>query len=196
MNCHKTIISICDYTGIWSKPYSRAGYNVVQLDIKLGQDIRLLKYPGKVHGVIAQPPCTHLASSGARWWESKGESALLEAMSVVDACMRLILVTSPEWWVLENPVGRLKDYLGPYTFSFDPADFAGLADNPIDEAYTKKTCLWGNFTPPLPLFVGMICGREPILGSKMHRLSPSPDRAMLRSTTPSGFAKAFFLANS
>ena len=194
-NLEKTIISIGDYTGIWSDPYREAGYKIIQVDIKFGQDVRLLKFPGNAHGVIAQPPCTHLSSSGARWWESKGEEALLEAMSIVDACMRVVMVTNPKWWVLENPVGRLKDYLGVPKFYFNPSDFALLADNPQNEAYTKRTCLWGEFVPPLPIFIGQLAGTEPVLGSKMHKIPPSPDRAMLRSITPSGFARAFFLAN-
>lgn len=192
-NRHKAIISLCDYTGIWSKPYFEAGYNVIRVDLARGVDVRLLKFPGKVHGVIAQPPCTHLAGSGARWWKGKGEVALLEALSIVDACLRIVTVCQPQWWVLENPVGRLKDYLGEPAFYFDPCDYGTLAGD--DEAYTKNTCLWGNFTPPMPLFVGQLTAVAPILGSKMHLLPPSPGRAMLRSMTPAGFARAFFACN-
>jgi len=35
----KTILSLFDYTGNWSKPYRDNGYNVIQVDIKLGMDI-------------------------------------------------------------------------------------------------------------------------------------------------------------
>jgi hypothetical protein len=63
----KTILSLCDYSGSWSKPYRDAGYKVIQVDIKHGQDVRLFEFPGQVHGILAAPPCTHLASSGARW---------------------------------------------------------------------------------------------------------------------------------
>ncbi len=161
-NQNKTIISIGDYTGIWSDPYKEAGYNVVRVDIELGQDVRLFKFSGNAHGVIAQPPCTHLAGSGARWWKNKGEEALLEAMSIVDACIRVVMVTKPKWWVLENPVGRLKDYLGSPKFYFNPSDFALLANNPDEEAYTKRTCLWGEFISPLPLFLGQIAETKPV----------------------------------
>lgn len=192
----RTILSLCDYTGNWSEPYRLSGYKVIQIDIKLGQDVRLVKYPGQVHGIIAQPPCTHFAGSGARWWAEKGEKALLEGLALVDACTRFVAVCKPKWWVLENPVGRLKHYLGPAKFTFDPYEYAGFADAPDDEAYTKKTCLWGEFTPPLPIFVGCTpVAVEPVLGSKMHKLPPSPERAALRSVTPQGFARAFFQAN-
>jgi hypothetical protein len=137
--------------------------------------------PKGVYGVLAAPPCTHLASSGARWWKQKGEMALLEALSVVDACLRIVLATTPVFWVLENPVGRLTHYLGKPMMYFDPCDFG--------DPYTKKTCLWGRFNEPVKSPV------DPVEGSKMHRLSPSDDRQELRSVTPPGFARAFFEAN-
>lgn len=193
-----TILSLCDQSGEWPRPYLEAGYSVVQVDLAFGQDVRLLELadlPPRVHGILAAPPCTHLASSGARWWAGKGDGALLEALSIADACLRLVALLRPQWWALENPVGRLSRYYGPPVMWFDPADYAALADEPGQESYTKRTGLWGDFTPPLPLFVGQLTAREPVLGSKMHRLPPSPERAMLRSITPSGFARAFFEAN-
>lgn len=183
----RTILSLCDYSGSWSNPYREAGYNVVRVDIKHGQDVRLLEYPGKVWGILAAPPCTHLASSGARWWAEKGEAALLESLAIADACLRFVALCSPKWWALENPVGRLAKYYGRPQFTFNPCDFG--------DPYTKKTHLWGNFTPPLPVFVGRQMSVEPVEGSKMHMLPPSDDRATLRSITPAGFAEAFFTAN-
>lgn len=185
---YNVILSLCDYTGIWSAPYKVAGYTVIQVDLaRDGQDVRLMEYVGKVHGVIAKPPCTHFAGSGARWWKSKGTAALLEGLSIVDACLRFCLISKPAWWVLENPVGRLSRYLGPPTYTFDPCEFG--------DAYTKRTCLWGNFTPPLPVFLGEDRSVAAVEGSKMHRLPPSLDRAALRSVTPVGFARAFFEVN-
>lgn len=177
-----TILSLCDYTGSWSKPYADAGYDVRQVDIKHGGDVRLFEaLPYPVRGVLAAPPCTDFAASGARWWEEKGEQSLLDALAVVDACMRVIMVHRPQWWVLENPVGRLRRYLGDPAMAFDPADYG--------DPYTKKTQLWGAFTKPQ---------KRPIVateGSKMHKLPPSADRQALRSVTPDGFAAAFFGAN-
>jgi hypothetical protein len=184
-----TVLSLCDRTGIWSEPYARAGCNVVRVDLADGRDVRLMDYPGKVWGIIAQPPCTHLAGSGARWWAGKGEAALLDALSVADACLRFVAVCRPAWWVLENPVGRLARKIGPPAMTFNPCEFAGWADDPAEDAYTKRTCLWGQFVRPQPRPVA------PALGSKMHLLPPSPERADLRSATPRGFARAFFQAN-
>jgi|TARA_R100000501_G_C2548953_1_gene64445 superfamily I DNA and RNA helicase len=38
-----TIISLCDFTGEWSRPYKEAGYDVLQVDLKHGQDVRLFE---------------------------------------------------------------------------------------------------------------------------------------------------------
>jgi hypothetical protein len=177
-----TILSLCDYTGEWSKPYREAGYDVVQVDIKHGQDVRLFEaLPFPVRGVLAAPPCTHFASSGARWWEEKGEAAIIDGLSVVDACLRIIAVHTPQWWVLENPIGRLNRWIGQPRMTFDPCEYG--------DDYTKRTALWGHFKEPLKAKVAATAG------SKMHLLPPSPDRAALRSVTPAGFARAFFEAN-
>jgi hypothetical protein len=190
---YRTILSLCDYSGAWSQPYRDAGYTVIQVDIKHDQDVRLLPFPGRVHGILAAPPCTHLASSGARWWAAKGEAALLESLAVADACLRFVALGYPAWWVLENPIGRLAKFYGKPAYTFDPCDYGDLASTP--EAYTKRTCLWGNFTAPLPVFVGRNTNVSASEGSKIHKMTPSPDRATLRSVTPSGFARAFFLCN-
>ena len=70
-----------------------------------------------VHGILAAPPCTDLAVSGVRYWAAKGEQALLAALAVADACLRIVTVCrlagALAWWALENPVGRLRHYYGP-----------------------------------------------------------------------------------
>lgn len=182
-NFTKLILDLCGGSGAWSDPYKEAGYDVRIVDIKSsGEDVRLFKFPDKpVYGVLAATDCTHLAGSGARWWEAKGEAALIEALSIADACFRIALITDPRFWALENPVGRLKHYYGPEQLIFDPCDYG--------DPYTKKTLLWGKFNNPKRNPV------EPTEGSKMHLLPPSDERAALRSITPPGFAKAFFEAN-
>ena len=176
-----TILELCSGTGSWGEPYERAGYDVMSFDLE--NDVRLIEFasPPPVRGVLAAPPCTHLCVSGARWWEEKGDEALLEALSVVDACMRLVWLLKPKWWALENPVGRLNTYLGDPVYSFQPSDFG--------DPYHKKTMLWGEFNHPRKNPV------EPTNKDYIHKLPPSEDRARLRSITPPGFAQAFFEAN-
>jgi len=176
------ILDLCGGTGSWSNPYKDAGYDVRIIDpIVDSTDVRLMELPKNIHGILAAPPCTHFSGSGARWWKGKGEEALLDGLSIVDACIRIIMFTKPNWWCLENPVGRLSRYLGKPRMYFNPCDYG--------DPYTKKTCLWGDFTEPEKNPI------EPTEGSKMHLLPPSKDRWKLRSATPQGFSHAFFRAN-
>lgn len=177
------ILDLCGGSGSWSAPYLEAGYDVRIIDPLVdGSDVRLFELPSEsVHGVLCAPPCTHLAVSGARWWAEKGENALLDGLSVVDACLRIVWALTPNWWALENPVGRLPRFIGKPRLYFNPCDFG--------DPYTKKTALWGDFAIPEKSPVA------PTEGSKMHLLSPSKDRWRLRSITPPGFARAFFVAN-
>jgi len=185
------ILSLCDYWGTWSAPYRDAGYRVEQIDIQTGQDVRLLPYPGPVHGILAAPPCTMFARAGNRW--TRSEDQMREALSVVDACLRFVAMCAPAWWCLENPTGKLSRYLGDPVWRFDPCDYG--------DPYTKRTCLWGEFTVPRPSSQPV----EPLQTSPGHHridaylkaqgYTLGRKRAMLRSMTPPGFAQAFFRAN-
>lgn len=187
---HYDIISLFDRSGVMVKPWRDAGYSTLTIDIESArhdgpslQADALDLPPLSADIVFAFPPCTHLAGSGARWWEAKGPRALEEALSLVDAARRLC--DTADYWMLENPVGRLSTHWRKPDWTFNPCEYAGYSDE--SEAYTKKTCIWSNFdkppTKPLP----------PTLGSKMHRIPPGPDRQFLRSLTPRGFAIAVFL---
>jgi hypothetical protein len=183
----RTILDLCGGSGAWSRLYRAAGYKVILVDPAspvpgaVRMDVRLFEPPDRVHGVLAAPPCTHLAGSGARWWSEKGYDALLESLAVVDACVRIVAATCPVWWALENPVGRLVRFLGTPALTFNPCDYG--------DPYTKRTCLWGTFTVPEKTPV------QPVEKSPIHYMAPGPDRTALRSVTPRGFANAFFLAN-
>lgn len=90
------IWDLCGGSGSWSEPYRAAGYCVEVYDLKNGHDVRLLERTGVgVHGILAAPDCTDLAGSGARWWADKGDDALLKALSLVDACVRIAWVQQP-----------------------------------------------------------------------------------------------------
>jgi hypothetical protein len=199
MTLFPVVLSLCDRTGNWARPYAEAGFSVVTVDMQeaaslytnrrhLAGDARLLSLddlaafgvrPGEVLAILAAPPCTYFASSGARWERTPAQIA--EAMSVVDACLRWVRLLKPRHWALENPVGTLGRYIGPPAAYFDPCDYG--------DPYTKKTCLWGDFVMPERTPV------EPTEGSKMHLLPPGPERQNLRSETPMGFARAFCAAN-
>ena len=96
----------------------------------------------------------------------------------------IIYETNPVFWCIENPVGKMREFLGKPKLIFDPCEFG--------DPYTKKTYLWGKFNIP-----GFFkdTSVKPTLGSKIHKIPPSADRKTIRSITPEGFAQAFFEAN-
>lgn len=198
------VLSLCDVTGNMVRPWIEAGHTATIVDIqhtpgytregrltKVGMDIRDFHPIESFDVVFAFPPCTHLASSGARWWAAKGPEVLAEALDLVNACRRVIEATGSDRWMIENPVGRLSTYWRRPDHKFDPCDFGGYCPEGYGDAYTKKTCLWTG-----PGFVMPSARRViPVEGSKMHRMGESKARANLRSATPMGFARAVCLYN-
>lgn len=183
----RIILDLCGGTGSWSRPYREAGYDVRVVSLPT-QDVRLMELPNEpVWGVLAAPPCDHFSVSGAQYWPEKDrDGRTIEAISVVDACLRIILITEPHFWALENPVGRLQRWIGPPVLYFDPCDYG--------DPYTKKTGLWGRFNLPEPDPVEpvRVCSQ----GSWLMKLGGKSEKTKrLRSVTPAGFAEAFFRAN-
>ena len=137
-------------------------------------------------------------------------------MEIVIACLKIIWgcryqtfrrsEKGLKFWALENPNGYLKDFLGRPALIFHPYEYG--------DPYTKKTCLWGNFkfpiknpTKPLDFEHPTTKGAKDYVSCVEHfqHLKKIPDgykkktgytkRQILRSITPSGFARAFFEAN-
>lgn len=191
-NYNRTIISLFDASGVMSAPWEEAGYNVIRYDIQNGDDIHdfdaesLIERHGNdnVWAVIAQPPCTDFASSGAQWWAEKDAAGITEISNeLVRQTMRTIELFRPPVWWLENPVGRIQklNNLPDPLLSFDPWHFG--------DPWTKRTNYWGNFNNQLPQ-----ANVEPVEGSKVHKLSSSAK--FERSLTPEGVAYAMFMANN
>lgn len=202
------ILSLFDYSTVMVQPWYEAGYECWCVDMqhpsgvhevvpqlfKVGVDILKWMPPLRQVGIVfAFPPCTDLAVSGARWFKEKGLGSLVGALSLVNRAVEIA-----EWskapYFIENPVSTISTYWRKPNYTFDPNEYAGYLpdDQQENDAYTKRTCLWtGNgFIMPTPSPV------EPVLGSKMHLLPPSEQRANLRSVTPKGFARAVYEANA
>jgi len=190
------VVSCFDHSTNMVKPWAEAGYTCYCVDIqhplgenkegniiKVGADIKTWMPPeGEIAFASFFPPCTHLAVSGARWFKGKGLFALSESIEMFAHAVRLAeLMGAP--YMIENPVSVVSTHWRKPDYKFDPCDYG--------DPYTKKTCLWvGNgFVMPQTNPVA------PELGSMMHKLPPSEDRANLRSETPMGFARAVFEAN-
>ena len=202
------VLSLCDRTGNMVRPWLEAGYRAVTVDLQEAA----LTHPLRKHLMVdvrdaatiyeaigferplctfAFPPCTHLASSGARWWEKKGLGAFLEGLEVVDACRRMCEALGAPW-CLENPVGALSTHWRRPDHTFDPADFAGYSPSPDLDAYTKRTCFWVGHGFRMPR-------RRPVLPRGHEHIHMMPDRASRgddRSVTPLGFAYGVFEANN
>lgn len=184
----RTILSLYDYSGNWSQPYREAGYNVIQVDIQHGQDARFVKYLGKLHGILAAPPCTKFAYVGAQHWPKCTDADLAEALWLADVVARFVTFGKPEWWALENPRGRLRDYIGEPHFKFQPNDFG--------DPWSKATWLWGDFTPPFNTPIEYDITQEPGRpGARDRTARLSGGNKNKRTATPPGFCKAFYLAN-
>lgn len=202
----KIILDLCGGTGAWSRPYADAGYDVYVIDPSDTKqnyvcDIRLLeKWKRPVYGILAAPPCTMFAISGNRW--KRTDEQMIEALSVVDACLRLVMVHKPIFWALENPVGKLIRYIGKWRYTFQPYEYG--------DPWTKRTCIWGhhnipkkNPVKPVGLWtggtpsgkLGIVDHPEYLPPDWVHKMPPGKKRAELRSITPPGFAKAFYEAN-
>ena len=122
--------------------------------------------------LIAFPPCTHLAASGARWWPLKRRQQM-EAMDFV----RLLMKADVERIAIENPVGKISTDIRKPNQIIQPWQFG--------HGETKATCLWLKNLPCL-VPTKIVEGRE----ARIHRMSPSKDRSRNRSRTYSGVAEA------
>lgn len=177
------ILDLCGGTGSWSRPYAEAdGYEVMIVDPITGNsdsDVRLLWYHEGIepHGILCAPPCTVFSYARNRYEPSDDE--LISALSVVDACLRAVMIYRPKWWALENPRNKLRRYLGPPRLTFSQWEYGDCAEKP--------TCIWGDFNAPM-FKVGK---RSKPSTYKTNRENARPEDAI----TPPGFARAFFEAN-
>lgn len=207
----KTIISLCDYTGIFTKPWRDAGFNALHIDPQRENNGTILEMMPVIREAIMSgvvfvagfPPCTDVAVSGSRHFESKREADQhfqAKAALVAEQC-RMIGEISGAPWFFENPVSVFSSIFGKPNFAFDPYEFGGYLHEddyhpqwpeyiaPRD-AYPKKTCLWSGGGFELP-------DKKPVtpvsdypgwtkLGGKSLRTKN------IRSATPRGFALACF----
>lgn len=202
---HGVVLSLFDRSGIMVRPWAKAGYECIAVDIQndgseeavgdgiiyyVEKDIK--EYlPPRTDFVIAFafPPCTNLAVSGARWFEQKGIDGLAAGLELVERAKRLLTWTDAPW-MLENPVSTISSYWRDPDHTFHPYEFDPYTDR--DEAYCKRTCLWtGNgFEMPDPHPDAPDDGDD-----RIHKMAPSDDRSDERAETPLGFSRAVFETN-
>lgn len=124
--------------------------------------------------IIAHPPCTDLAVSGARWFPEKRADGR-QAKSI-EFFMTFANASAPRI-AIENPIGIMSSIYRKPDQIIQPWQFG--------HGETKATCLWLKGLPPLKP-TKIVGGRE----QHVWKMPPGPDRAKLRSKTFPGIARA------
>jgi hypothetical protein len=173
------VLVACEYSGIVRDAFIASGHQAMSCDL-LPTDKDGPHHQGNVLEIlddgwdlmIAHPPCTHLAVSGARWFKHKKQQQL-EALNFVQ---QLLEAPIPKI-ALENPISIISSKIRKPDQVIQPWQFG--------HGETKATCLWLKNLPKL-LPTNIVDGRE----NRVHKMPPSPDRWKLRSTTYKGIAQA------
>jgi site-specific DNA-cytosine methylase len=173
------VLVACEFSGVVRDAFTAQGHRAASCDIlpseTLGEhyqkDVREILDLGW-DLMIAHPPCTHLAVSGARWFKDK-KAEQAQALEFV----RLLLDAPIERIALENPVSIISSRIRKPDQVIQPWQFG--------HGETKATCFWLKNLPKLAP-TNIVDGRE----ARIHRMSPGPDRWKERSRTFLGIAQA------
>ena len=183
------VLIACEYSGAVRDAFRARGHDAMSCDL-LPTDVPGPHYQGDVRDVlddgwdlmIAHPPCTHLAVSGARWFKDK-QAEQTEALAFV----RLLLDAPIPRIALENPVSIISSRIRKPDQIIQPYEHGHEA--------TKTTCLWLKGLPHLKPTNIVGKGARHVTKSgrslpEWYNLPPSADRWKLRSATFPGIASA------
>jgi len=173
------ILIACEFSGIVREAFSNKGHDAWSCDLlpteQPGQHIQkdvLTLLDDNWDMMIAFPPCTHLAVSGARWFKDKKQ----EQTDAIKFFLTLANANIPKI-AIENPIGVMSTHYRKPNQIIQPWQFG--------HGETKATCLWLKGLPELKP-TNIVAGREP----RIHMMPPSKDRWKLRSITYQGIADA------
>lgn len=175
------VLVACEFSGVVRRAFRDLGHDAWSCDLLPAEDgsphhieddvrnpLRLLHWDL----MIAHPPCTHLAVSGARWFNDKQQEQR-EALDFVQE-----LLSAPVNRIaLENPISIISSRIRKPDQIIQPWMFG--------HGETKATCLWLKNLPKL-VPTNIVEGRQ----ARCHRMPPSPDRWKERSRTLDGIAEA------
>lgn len=173
------VLVACEFSGIVRDAFKKRGHDAYSCDL-LDTEVPGNHFQQDVLSIldrdwdlmVAHPPCTHLAVSGARWFKEK-QKEQKEALDFVRA-----LLDAPVGKIaLENPVSIISSQIRKPDQIIQPWQFG--------HGETKATCLWLKGLPKL-VPTNIVSGRE----ARIHRMAPSPDRWKERSKTFTGIAEA------
>jgi hypothetical protein len=173
------VLIACEYSGAVRDAFINNGHDAMSCDL-LPTDVPGNHYQGDVFDVIndgwdlmiAHPPCTHLAVSGARWFKDKvkeQKEALEFVQRLMDAPIDKIAIENPIS-IISSRIRKPDQIIQPWMFG---------------HGETKATCLWLKGLPKL-FATDVVEGRE----AKIHKMSPGPNRWKERSKTYQGIAIA------
>jgi site-specific DNA-cytosine methylase len=175
------VLVACEYSGRVRDAFTALGHDAISCDL-LPSEASGKHYQGDVFDIInegfdlmiAHPPCTHLAVSGARHFAAKKASGVQdEALEFV----RKLLESSIDSICLENPISIISSRIRKPDQIIQPWQFG--------HGETKSTCLWLKGLPKLTP-TNVVEGREAVV----HKMPPGPDRWKNRSRTYQGIAEA------
>lgn len=175
------VLIACEFSGIVRDAFAARGHEAWSIDLlpserpghHLKTDVRT--FPIDLFHwdlMIAHPPCTYLAVSGARWFRERQQEQL-DALLFV----RYLLAAPIERIALENPISVLSSYISKPDQIIQPWMFG--------HGEVKATCLWLKNLPKLQP-TEIVEGRKP----RVHYASPGPERWKERSRTLQGIADA------
>ena len=185
------VLIACEYSGVVRDAFLNAGHYAMSCDLLPCESTASGDhYQGDVRDIldhdwdlmIAHPPCTHLAVSGARWFKDKPQ----EQQDALDF-VRLLLDAPVPRIALENPVSIISSRIRKPDQIIQPYEHGHEA--------TKTTCLWLKNLPLLQPSNIVGKGARHITKSgrslpKWYNLPPSVDRWKIRSATFPGIAAA------
>jgi hypothetical protein len=174
------VLIACEFSGVVREAFRRRGHDAWSCDLLPAEDGSAFHFQSDVLPqlnrdwdlMVAHPPCTHLAVSGARWFVEK-RSEQMEALEFV----RQLMDAPIERIALENPISVISSRIRKPDQIIQPWMFG--------HGETKATCLWlkglALLTP-----TDVVDGRH----ARVHRESPGPERWKNRSRTLTGIADA------
>jgi hypothetical protein len=176
------VLIACEFSGVVRRAFRALGHEAYSCDLLPAEDghwdhvqADLYKFLPRSNGwdlMIAHPPCTHLAVSGARWFKDKHweqQAALRFVHFLLDQPIPHI--------ALENPISIISSRIRKPDQIIQPWQFG--------HGETKATCLWLKNLPKL-VPTNIVEGRE----ARIHKMPPGPDRWKERSRTFQGIADA------
>jgi hypothetical protein len=176
------VLIACEFSGVVRSAFQAQGHFAMSCDLLPAEDgsqdhfqgdaIEAAYGPGQWDLMIAHPPCTHLAVSGARWFKEKQA----EQVEALDFVRRLLDAPIPRI-ALENPISIISSRIRKPDQILQPWQFG--------HGEVKATCLWLKNLPNL-VPTDIVEGRTP----RVHFASPGPDRWKERSRTLTGIADA------